>query len=802
MQFDPTTLKITLSSIENDWKSREESLHTLLKSFAIPTEATLTFELVANMPEHLAYQFADLRSGIVKLASEVIMAFSKAANGFNEETSLAFADKFLQESSFFKALGNGNKVIAKHANNALKSLTTNNCLSLEILRQLFNSQRNNKINSIRENVAQTFSLFISQLNMPLKTPLKSIFYVPVFPNEENQENSKTKSSSKSIKNVLAIETETKIDGNILFAGSDHDLSLVTQNIKEENFGLLKTACEVFLKDVSPNVRNFGKEIKLSISKIQDLFLSGQETALSQFSNDFNEEIDCGEKFRDEGNTGMIIETASNDNNVSKTTNSLGYQSRQLQLKNMSVESKILRLLNSESKTAKDQTEELEKLLLVANSLLVFSFEEYCKLLELFHAAKNLNFKATLTRILTKSDLSNFQFEILDFLLKEKMHKRSNYNQIAKYIIDKVSFEVLLQMIITRTYEDLIYFVNKSFCPKKLQKCLAKCEIEAQEIVSAIQRNFTKSESSQVTNLQLYRTNNLLFLQKVFGDSLTRQFFQNLEWTPMFLDKLKDLQLYSQFLQITTPQNSQLSFLDLLQWLSLNPNETEILRKINEIIGEFLDQNFKFEISGNLNALLIQKKLPDISILSENLIRQTKTNVMTLTTANNRLCVDLSLLLIWTSAHGVQSPQILADWLVFMVEVRKVLSGDMLTRFYEDLADFWNSSPVNLTCIYQLLSETLKIELVCDLLEFLKTPFLALKESKEFPKMCVLVNSEFLMFVQLFQNSLLRNQNLEVRKLSVQVIANIKPFVQPDNFVAFCNGLNFELQNLISIYTQN
>ena len=535
MNFEIPSLKSYLSSMETDWKIREESLLMILKKISTESEEKQTYELISTIPDCIALQFSDLRSGIVKLASEIVMSFSKCSRNYPEELAFCFCDKLLQESSFFKALGSGNKVISKHAHNALYSLSVNNCLPLEVLKKLFIAQRTNKINSIRENVAESFSIFLAGLTGPIKKQIPSIFYIANCANNDY-------SSPKIVIETPNLNKNEQPFSNNAQTGLENeaDLTMLTQKIKEENFDFLKIVCETFLKDSSANVRTFGKEIKLSVSKIQELFLSGQETNFSQFSNELFEDIEGHEKFIASNDNGMVIESAFETQTLEKNSKATGLQSKQNQNKLITNEEKILRILMNESKTAKDQAEELDKVILSSLNCFVFSFEQFCQILASFNVAKNINLKGCLIKVFTKSDNTIFQFEILDFWLREKLHKRISHNQISKFITDRVSFEVLLSMMITRSYEDLVNLLIKNFCPKELFKILKKSTIEAQEISSSIQRNFMKADQMQLTNPTQYKLQIIQLLQMILADQPNADFFRNVEWSPVFLEKLGEM----------------------------------------------------------------------------------------------------------------------------------------------------------------------------------------------------------------------------------------------------------------------
>lgn len=803
MVIDHQSIKNTLANLEADWKLREEYLNQILKGLSTDSEQKYFFEFISSIPDCIAVQFSDLRSGIVNLASQVTTNFAKLSGKYPEELSTRFSDQFLQEVAFFKALGCGNKVIAKHAHNAIHSLTTNNCLTLETLKKLFNSQKNNKIISIRENVAETFSLFISSMTNPLKKPISSMFYIQGGHDSSGFVGSDTLIDQNLNKNKeINDQSDANMDQNKPNSSKKvemgDDIYLVTQKIKEENFDLLKNACEMFLKDSSPNVRNSGKEIKVNLSKIQELFLSGQETNVSQFSNDQLDEMELCDKFAESASTKMIIETNFGADQASKNQ---PFHSKQSLSKIISIEDKIMKVLQNDTKMAKDQHEELEKIILSTNLLLCFSFEQYCQVMNNFHAAKNISLKTTLTRILTKSDLANFQFEILDLILREKLNKRNNYNQVCKYIFDKVSFEVALSMFIVKPYEDLVVLLNKYYCPKKFNKILQKNEIEPQEIVRAIQRSYFRTDLGDGNIGVQNRVNLIQFLQKVMSDSTNRIFFNNVDWRENFVQELKTHNIEGIFSENDCLDDKLIDFVKLVEILNLNISEEDFVAQLNDYIGNSLENQFKLQVIFNIVNMLKNKTQStenfDEMVHFEKICR----DILYLTNNTNGKFLNLVFLQVY-SVCSCQSlnEMFIRDLLTIILGITKQTRFKGSKLFYKNLFHLMCLKPIIMNGYLQMFLKEDLNEKIHQMLETIFELSLNLKSSPKFIEFQLQINQNFDILSVILRNQILSNDNLDIRFLGVRFISELKSLVDSQKFMEFNESLTFEQKNLIQIYS--
>lgn len=798
MQADPLALKAGLASIENDWKIREEALAALLQSFGAPGESSPLLEFIGSIPEPLAFQFADLRSGIVKLASEVVSAYARTAGAEAPAAALAFADRLLQEPSYYKALGSGNKVIAKHAQNAIRALVVHKCVSLDILKRVFATQKANKINFIRENVAESFVTFLKNAVLPNKKLLGSNHSVGAPMDLEVAEGTGASEPGMAIENEA---TQATTEGLGKTGGSEMDVLVGTQQIREDNFDFLKTVCEAFMKDSSPGVRNSGKQMKADLAKIQEMFLSRQETNASVFSNEAAEDPEALEQFGRTESSGMVIESHTSSQPVSKVASNTLAHSRASLSKNLPVEEKILRLLRADTKAVKDQTEELEKLIVTSTAPLVFTFDQYIEVLTAFNIAKNLNLKATCGRILTRSDISHFQFAILDHLLKEKLMKRTGFSQVAKYIIDRVSFEVLLNLMITRTYEELIGLVNKAFCAKKLHKAVTRHEVEAQDIASAVQRNYLKADTAGIVNVAQFRSQNMAFLQKVFGESDTAALFVCVEWTPAFVEKMREANVDVEQIKTTCGVSDGAGFglREGVGHLTGAASEGQLVGKLSDILSTTtLNELQKTEFTQLMMTLVTRKQTQTVLAGPDaHLTEAVRSCVCVLMQQGSSKSVVLSYLAIWGAVPAVLTP----EWSLFLVslcdETLKSVKGDGLRTAAECFVILGTLTPLGVGALIDLLNAPIDDAAAVSLCGVLRGVCQGLQGSPEAPNFILQFNSHFQAFV-VAATRLLNSPKGALQTAAASAIASVSQYANPISYAAFWGSLGADQQHMVTL----
>lgn len=155
----------TLSRLDIDWKLREEGLAKLQARLEEGRADAFDF-LNARGAKLLALQLSDLRSGVVRGAAETIQAACQGRVSSKHISLESFAESVIREPNTFKAVGNGNKLIATYAGKALVALFESRCVPFSALEGFLNFARGNKNPQIRERVAQCLSIYASQGTLP------------------------------------------------------------------------------------------------------------------------------------------------------------------------------------------------------------------------------------------------------------------------------------------------------------------------------------------------------------------------------------------------------------------------------------------------------------------------------------------------------------------------------------------------------------------------------------------------------------------------------------------------------------
>lgn len=481
----------TLRSIEVDWKKREEMLNNFLKQLATPNNQISALAMISEIPKHLSAQFSDLRSGIVKLASEVVCESASLSKRVPNINFMRFGDIFLKETAFYKALGNGNKTIVRHASTAFLSLITNDCVSFETIEHVFNSQKGNKIIPIRENLAEAILVYIQNILKPEKSNGNTMFSTSEMSIkisdeilEKKQEYEDLQSNRKRLKSaMLKSAKEVKSPPQDSKKRSTHPNKLKLENVK-----FFAMASEFFIKDATQNVRNFGKQIKAEVDKLSEALNKVNDIAKDQI---FNELIDENDKFI---NRELITKPKLAKSNIytpipepQKPIRETFPLARSPQLpeinsakptisKPIAVEFKplgerIIQVLKDEALNARDKSETIEIMIAKEKGLLQISMNQYAEILKLYDAIKNVYLKDSVLKILTAADIDSYKLILLDYLVDQKITRKINYNAINTYAFSRMGLPTLVDIFISKTGEDYVSILNKNVQVEELEAYL-------------------------------------------------------------------------------------------------------------------------------------------------------------------------------------------------------------------------------------------------------------------------------------------------------------------------------------------
>lgn len=227
MNSEVESIKEVLCNSGAEWQEKESALIklTAILSTAPSELAELGLKLLESpYGNKIAVQFGDLRSGLVKVAKEVVLAATDI-EGPPKRELLKFTEIFLNEPTVLKAVGSANKVIANHSASAFNALFEKKAVSFDSILSILATARNTKNSQIRERVIQGLSIFT----------------------EGFQKDSRTLTS--------------------------------------EQVNTLLQTTDYFVRDAAPGVRNFARKTKITLSSLET---NSRKIRLSETFSTFDE----------------------------------------------------------------------------------------------------------------------------------------------------------------------------------------------------------------------------------------------------------------------------------------------------------------------------------------------------------------------------------------------------------------------------------------------------------------------------------------------------------------------------------
>lgn len=217
----------TLSNPNADWKAREDLLRKLGKRCAEGRPDAFDF-LNVRGAKPLALQLSDIRSGIVKFASEAVVSACDAAAASKVLSLEKFAEGLLRDPNLYKGVGSANKVIAGHVGSAMMALFERGAVPFGSLDGLLTVAKSTKNPQIRERIAQSIAVFVENM---------------------------AKGAVQGERRGTRTKTPT------------------------ETLAFLKKSVEFFLRDASGGVRGFAKQMKKALEKVDEaVFAFAESTA--------------------------------------------------------------------------------------------------------------------------------------------------------------------------------------------------------------------------------------------------------------------------------------------------------------------------------------------------------------------------------------------------------------------------------------------------------------------------------------------------------------------------------------------
>ena len=265
-----------LSNTMIDWSVRAEALNFMKEAISDPILQKTAFDYFNTFGEKMAIQHSDLRSAIVKISSELISDAVRVSLQYKNITLSRFINEFLLNNLFIKALGSGNKVIGKHCQTSLNSITKLQSLKFSVIKKFTNLTLSHKNPIIRERLAEFIVCYLSQKELPVNQSTVILFdniksisennrIVRSLMNLEQNKNLDSLKKINSVGSVLVKSAKKQFfqDSRKEDIFDDQELSTSQETL---SVSFLEHILEKTIKDSSQQVRSNAKVIREFLSK--------------------------------------------------------------------------------------------------------------------------------------------------------------------------------------------------------------------------------------------------------------------------------------------------------------------------------------------------------------------------------------------------------------------------------------------------------------------------------------------------------------------------------------------------------
>jgi hypothetical protein len=485
-------VKEDLSSLDTDWKTREDHLQILLDNLPRLITNASTFDTFCELAKAIALQFSDLRSMIVKLASAVVQDFTSLTKKNNSPKVFAFTSELLREPSFLKALGSANKVTAQHAQAALESMITRMRLSFDALVEFFNNNSSSKIIAMRERVTEAILGFIlsekkhQEANGDNDSIPNGDSGSKERPNAFEQPTAKSRPQG-SAKNCLPITQDNRSNG------------------KNNQQDFYQKAADLFIKDAAANVRGTAKLIKAELICVGqfDFSKSAKDVPRAKpvrfdsrsISRRENVSIDkANPSSRQLKAKPMSAQVIPLDAIVTEKANPKPYRKNPSVLKTKStrgiVESvsflidSALKTLNDKQATIADKVAEVNRVMTQESKYIVIDMEQFLEFMRHLDTTKSSQLHETLSRLLTSVSTRAIREELFNKICHKRWINRPNMAVVVNHVARQMGFSQLVDAFIGYLHDDMVILIDRHFNIEEFDLIVAK---SPEVIKSMIQR---------------------------------------------------------------------------------------------------------------------------------------------------------------------------------------------------------------------------------------------------------------------------------------------------------------------------
>jgi hypothetical protein len=499
-KIDFDIVKIELISPSTEWKRREELLQQLVSQLPHIFQNYQLLDRLCGLSQQIALQLSDLRSVIVKLASELIQETAILSKQSRSNRVLCFIEELTKEPNFIKALGSGNKVISRHAHVALQAITTSQCLSFEALSTFYSNQRSNKIIAIRERVAETIFGFLTGILCPQKK-IKSDLLSGIDDNSERM--------PRPISKICSV---TKPDGN---SNKLPDSGLYIQFSKD--------AADFFSKDASAGVRDFAKQIRKCIPSLEILISTGLDNRNRDKESDLS--IETTEDFEQRRKVGKSVnrnqiptseqeigsklvktelinpKVERNSRSVHKTKN----EGKKPQYLTMSIDN-LLKNLNDQKINVQDKVSEVNNLLIKPPKV---TTDEFLELINQIEVAKNTPLRESLVRLLTSVEFltapneNHPEKEILIKVFDKKLNQKPFVKPLINYLVNRIGLWEVTLLFVKVGLDELAGAMCQAFDVEEFEEFVNDKSESIELLVIQITKNVANDKSFD-ENISLFQ----------------------------------------------------------------------------------------------------------------------------------------------------------------------------------------------------------------------------------------------------------------------------------------------------------
>ena len=848
-------IETTLGSLETDWKIREEGMLVLMKNMGHTIYQRQSFDRVASFAKVLALQHSDLRSAIVKQASEIVQEAAALTKKYKNLKLYRFSDAFLKEQPFLRALGSANKVIAKHAASALQALSFHHCIGFETLIQFYAACKSNKIISIRERMAEAILAFVKNVIYPPKTSAISLYSeLDVCENLnssgqladdhamiiEKPSNANTQSKVSSFsrprtsqreKGLLPKSGKAKIDNQA-------EDELRVKKLYPEDLNFFKEASDFLFKDAAVSVRNMAKSIKSELEKLEAALDSIADDKDSEESRETAEEHEYRQRFVSHERPSFRSKSRPNSKtniggpqfNTLNPQNSKGlFLIEQNKLSKPTSERKeipkpslilqeqprtrssqtIIDVLSDHKMLAREKVEEVDRLLRSdQRQTPIFTLEQYLELLKLTESVKNVALKDLIVRLMTTTDISEFKVQLFETFVAKRLLRKVTLNSIINFIINQLGLTFLAEAFASHQSDEIAGLLDRTLS----RDALAYLYSSTPQVIEAVVGRITKNIALCTTNSDLgnkFESENFSIFEKLMTNEHTAGICGRYPYDSFFLEWLRRMSPSLHKSLTLEPLSGEKGTENQSTFQIDHPLDTPVKSTKMEIetprVYELMRKanlNTRKNILKSLIGHTAKLGSKDISPTVRSKIIAKTLDVLRSTADASESNDEETLSAAYSVSLELLSVPMDLGQTKELFENLMVLCKNHCPKFTDQsafyLSQMFARVPSSLRALAQQVQNEGSPEKTVELLKLTTRSLRRLIESHVAPQPLLQTIEEFVQYVR---NALIIHPEVSIRKHAVNFLVQAFLFVGPESAERFNSQFTLEQQMLISVYVK-